>query len=334
MAEILDLIPRRLPLAIVAACVAEDAAAALEACGRAGDAGIDPRRLGGALLQLLRDLTVLRVAPESRDLVEGTEEETAELRELAGQTEEARLRRMFRSLIREQEDLAWAPQPMAVLEMAVVRLATMPRGDDVARLIERIDQLERRLEGQAGSLTGTGGGGSGSATTRARREPERRAAAPTGAAPGSPGARVSAPAAARSDAKPDAPEPDAPLDVVFDRLCAAAREANRGLLAALDGGRLVERTADRLRIALPEGFGAQRLRDRVEVLEAVCTRLFGRKIRVEIEAEAAAEETAPERDDERLRRRRQEALDHPAVNDALNILGGEIVEIRPLGGDR
>jgi hypothetical protein len=33
-----------------------------------------------------------------------------------------------------------------------------------------------------------------------------------------------------------------------------------------------------------------------------------------------------------VRRARQEALRHPAVNDALEILAGEILEIRPLGG--
>ena len=32
------------------------------------------------------------------------------------------------------------------------------------------------------------------------------------------------------------------------------------------------------------------------------------------------------------RRQRQEALQHPAINDALDILRGEILEIRPLGG--
>jgi hypothetical protein len=39
-------------------------------------------------------------------------------------------------------------------------------------------------------------------------------------------------------------------------------------------------------------------------------------------------------DDELGRRRRLEALQHPAVNAALEILGGEIVEIRPLGTSR
>ncbi len=38
--------------------------------------------------------------------------------------------------------------------------------------------------------------------------------------------------------------------------------------------------------------------------------------------------------EDRARRQRKEALSHPNVNQALEILGGEIVEIRPLGGER
>ena len=57
---------------------------------------------------------------------------------------------MFRALVREIEDLSWAPQPTAVLEMAVIRLATMPSGDDVSQLLTRLDQLERRLASSRG----------------------------------------------------------------------------------------------------------------------------------------------------------------------------------------
>jgi len=135
VADILDLVDRKLLLAIAEACVDGDAAAAIEACARAGASGIDAKRLGENLLGLLRDLVVLRIAPDSDRLVEGGDADIAELRALSEKGDEARLRRMFRALLKEQEDLAWAPQPFAVLEMAVVRLATMPAGDDVAQLL-------------------------------------------------------------------------------------------------------------------------------------------------------------------------------------------------------
>ena len=165
VAEVLDLIDRRLLLAILEACVDGDAARALESCARAGTGGVDAKRLGENLLRMLRDLVVLRLAPENPELVEASDEEREELRALAERAELPRLRRMFRSLLKEQEDLAWAPQPMAVLEMAAVRLATMPAGDDVSQLLTRLDALERRLAGGGAS----GGSGPAPATARSGR---------------------------------------------------------------------------------------------------------------------------------------------------------------------
>jgi DNA polymerase-3 subunit gamma/tau len=342
VAEILDLVDRRLLLAIVAACIDGDAAGALEACARAAQAGIDPRRLGGALLQSVRDLVVLRVAPRA-GLVEGGDAELEELAALAARADEPRLRRMFRALLREQEDLAWAPQPQAVLEMALVRLATLAPGDDVAALLARLDALERRFTGGDEPPPEPRGAGGGAGGERATPRPGRGAAP----APGRPprGASAAAPEPVREAEPPPAPEPPpdlaaaepapgAPLDVVFDQLRRFVRQGDRGLAAALEGGELVERAADRLRLAVPEGFALRRLETRRADLESICARFFGAPLRVELAARAVAPAGpapgGPESD--LARRRRQEALDHPAVNDALEILGGEIVEIRPVGG--
>ena len=167
VAEVLDLVDRRVLRAIVEACIDADPRSALEQINRATAGGSEARRVADALLELLRDLVVLRVAPDGEGLFEGPDEERAELIELASRTEPARLRRMFRALVREIEDLSWAPQPKAVLEMAVIRLATMPTGDDVGQLLGRLDQLERRLTSGAG-----GGGRAGPRVSD--RQPRRR----------------------------------------------------------------------------------------------------------------------------------------------------------------
>ena len=70
VAQVLDLIDRRVLLAAVGACIDGDAGAALDACAGSIDTGSDPRRLGAALVQLLRDLVVVAVAPASPGLVE------------------------------------------------------------------------------------------------------------------------------------------------------------------------------------------------------------------------------------------------------------------------
>jgi DNA polymerase-3 subunit gamma/tau len=349
VAQVLDLVDARVLLAIGEGCVDGDAPAALAACRRAFEAGIDARRLGGALLALLRDLVVVRVAPEHPELVEGSDAHLEALRALAARTEEARLRRMFRALLREQEDLTWAPEPFAVLEMALVRLATLPSGDEVAQLLARLDALERRLRGEAPE----GGAAPAAGGSRGRAAPPRRGGAgPAEAAPldeargAEPEAAQAAPAretpaaAELESGAHDGPaavenlaaDPPAPLPVVFDRLRALARERDRMLWGALEDGRLAARDAAGLTIAVSTGVAARRLEARRSALEALCESFFGRRVQVAIEAPAAAAGARPvaaaTRDAGRLR---QQALEHPALNDALEILGAEIVEIRPLG---
>ena len=320
VAQVLDLIDRRVLMGILEACAAGDAAQALEACGRAAATGIDAKRLAENLVGLLRDLVVLRIAPDAPQLVEGSAEEVAELRTLAARCDPARLRRMFRALVKEQEDLAWAPQPFAVLEMAIVRLATLPAGDDVAALLSRLEALEVRLRGA---------GPSGSPPAAAPgRSPERPRAASTDKT-----------SAAPADAAPEAGPALASLPpaVVFDRLRAFAGKQDPGLFAALDGGELVEIEASRLRIRVPAGFGARRLEQKRTAFEQCCESFFGRPVAVEIESVGEAPEAASAAQAssaEALRRLRQQALSHPAVNAVLELLEGEIVEIRPLAGHR
>jgi DNA polymerase-3 subunit gamma/tau len=332
VAEVLDLIDRRLLLAIADACISEDPARALEACAEAGAAGADAKRLGENLLQLLRDLVVLSIAPDRDGLVEASSEEVEELRALAARSDTTRLRRMFRALVKEQEDLAWAPRPFAVLELAVVRLATLPPADDVARLLARLEALERQLAGG-----GSGGGGappapapgSGKAASRGSGSSSARQARPTAAAP--PGAEAASPA----PAAPASVGRDAPLPMVFDRLRARAREAHPGVYAALEGASLLSRDADELVLRVSERFSASRLREKAEILDRVASDLFGRATRVRIdEAEQRPAASGAAADPEADRQRRANALNDPGVGRALEILGGDIVDIRPLGSSQ
>ncbi|MCL4684636.1 DNA polymerase III subunit gamma/tau [Myxococcota bacterium] len=397
VAELLDLVDRNVLVELAAACVDADPPRALTTLARAAALGVEPKKLGAALLGVLRDLVVLRIAPAAPELVDGSDSELDELRALAERSDPTRVRRLFRALLREQEDLAWAPEPMAVLEMAVVRLATAPSGDDVAALLTRLDALERRLAGGA-PPDGDGGGASaragGSAAARPPSSPRGRAAPAPGTPPRAPKNQRAATTAHAEDAAPvpieaiaaiaaietmedvsDAhagapppptsdPEPprtgssagaDAPLPIVLDRLRAAVAEHDRGLAMALDRATLLERTATHLRLAVPDPFAVRRLGRRQADLEAAAERFFGRSLRVEITeitgttgaagaAGTAAVAPAPpaaalggrtprsDAAEEADRRRRREALDHPAINAALEILGGDVVEIRPLGG--
>jgi DNA polymerase-3 subunit gamma/tau len=140
------------------------------------------------------------------------------------------------------------------------------------------------------------------------------------------------PAPAEPAPPSDAPGIGATLDVVFDRLRARVREQDPGLFAVLQGTRLEAREPGRLRFQAPNAFARQRLEGRSTDLETVCGGFFGEPTRIEVTELAQSEQpsTRPQRED--ARRLRQEALNHPLVNTALEVLEAEIVEIRPLSG--
>jgi hypothetical protein len=98
----------------------------------------------------------------------------------------------------------------------------------------------------------------------------------------------------------------------------------------------LERSEGRVRIALPHAFALRRLERRAGALRELCERFFGGPMTVELEGppQTGEPEARAAEESDLARRRRQEALLHPSVNAALEILGGDVVEIRPLGIDR
>jgi len=337
--SLLSLTDRRVLLAILEAAIDSDAAAALEACNTAMQSGSEVKLLSGALIRLLRDLVVLTVAPDVDGLVEGGEAEIEALREIAKRAEPTRLRRMFAALVKEQATIDFSPEPAAVLEMALVRIATMPSGEQVSELLSRLDSLEKTLAGGVptpgagngrGGSSGGSGGGSGGGT--------RSSSAGAGGRPNPKPAASSAPKSGRTAAATpaEATAPSAPLPVVLDRLRGFVRERDRGLSTSLDAAELVTRRPGHLKLAPKTAFHYRRLNDRLDEVNHICSDFFGQETKVELVTPAEGVDTpakdGPNPGREQARRQRHEALNHPSVNLALELLDAEIVEILPQGG--
>ena len=349
--SVLDLVDHNVLAQIVESCIAGDPEAALHSCQRAAQSGTEPARIAQALIGLLRDLVVLRISEQVEDLIEGGEAEIKALRTLAEKEEPARLRRMFKVLVQESAGLGVAQFPMAVLEMALVRLATLPQGDDVQALLSRLDQLEARMGSAPATPRGSSSGGGGdpgrtrSSTPRTQRAEtpvrETPSAAPAPADPTPKSAGTLEEKSGTKTTQPEQPTPlpaEAPFEVVLDRLRVFAQQENRGLFASLNDAQILKRTDSLLAIQVPAPFHRKRLLDNLAELESVCERFFGQSLRVEIaldepKAASGAERSEPASRREAERQRRQTALNHPKINVALEALKADIVDIRPLGGD-
>jgi DNA polymerase-3 subunit gamma/tau len=134
--------------ALVAALLARDAAAALEAVDRAAASGEDLDSLCRELIEAARGLLLLTVAPAAAGAVApGLDEE---LRAAAAAAGVDGLLYVLRVLVEAQVEMRRSPHPRVELEIGVVRAARRPQVQAIEALITRLDEAERRLRTGAG----------------------------------------------------------------------------------------------------------------------------------------------------------------------------------------
>ncbi len=171
------------------AIVRRDAPRVLEALSQVVSQGADVARFAQDLLQRLRNLTVLVVAGP-KALADLTTYEVEELETAREGLVAEDLQRWFRILLGACEELGRTPQPRLVLEMALLRMATLQPLVPLDSLVARLEALERGGGGPRGGtpprVGGTGRPGRSAA-------PSPNAPARGGEARGSKAARGGAP---------------------------------------------------------------------------------------------------------------------------------------------
>lgn len=130
---------------------------ALETVAALAENGYDLAHVARDLLNQLRNVVVARVSRDPAPLLDVTQEEVADLEELAGERDVDDLLRVHQGFSRGFDDIVRSAQPRAALEMALLRLARRPAMLPIDDLVTRLAELERRLGGAppaAGNATG------------------------------------------------------------------------------------------------------------------------------------------------------------------------------------
>src|SRR5579864_2065798 len=156
-----------------------DAAAALGAVREQHRRGANLESLGRDLLETVRNLAVAKLpgGDELNPLADLPDHEAAELRRIAERPSARDLMRLFKLMADAQEQIIRSPYPDLLLEMIVVRMATLAPVMDA-------DELLRALGGTGGAPPappGAASGGSGSGTRAPARVPDPEPAPAAGA---------------------------------------------------------------------------------------------------------------------------------------------------------
>jgi len=307
--EVLGVIDRQDLLSTAAAIIEGDPVRCLETIERLYLHGHDLRRFCQELAEHFRNLLVMKVSKEPQKLVDLTDAELAELNEQADRVSNSTLQQFFHFLLRGEEEIRRSSNPRMVLEMTLLRLVQLPQVMDMDKVIFQIQELEQRIA--------TGGQpppkayksqrnlGQQEVSLNYTQTEEIETAYPKAIEDSSSGKWQNVLAKMRQE-KPA-------LAASLERV--SARESKPNLLELDFNGHEFDYEMVKER----ESFG---------LLNQVAREIFGEEITITLRAgsEEIRREQRGKTDKQRLQQ--QKALKHPLVTEALEIFGGEIVEVR------
>lgn len=310
-------------LAVAQKLLEHDARSCLLAVHELGEQGLDILHFARQLLEMMRDLVVLRVAGDTEGLVDLAEDERRAAQELAGAHEPAELQRAFASVSQLVEEVGQASNPRVAMEMGLVRLADRPALLPIGDLVARLKGLESRLsdgrppspgpaQPRGGPRSGGGppsdgggrpltDGGDSSSSRRAAPQasrPAQQSDGPGAAQPPTASADRGRPSPPAAKAQPEQSKsqnqgPDSGskgegsnIPEPWLQIVEAVHQSQPALGAILEHGVASEVTAERLTIQFPEGsfFGRQaKAATAQKAILEAAERVLGRKPSLQID---------------------------------------------------
>ncbi|HZC47318.1 MAG TPA: DNA polymerase III subunit gamma/tau [Candidatus Acidoferrum sp.] len=287
VASSLGVASRTTVLKLAEAILQKNAAAALSHVRELAGRGANLESLGRDLLETIRNLAVAKLPAGDSDspLDDIPDHEVAELKRLSASASARDIMRLFRLMADSQEQILRSPYPDLLLEMAVVRMASLAAVIDADELLRAIGSAAPPASGTppASSDRGSGGGGSGG---RGAAKPE------PASSPQASGARR---LRVEGEVKADAPlrnEKEIQNDNDSPRELPELRDFIRGRRAALAGfmeqGAGLALDGDLLTVTARNDIYIRYLSDNKAVIAELASEHLGRAIRVELSINGAA----------------------------------------------
>jgi DNA polymerase-3 subunit gamma/tau len=335
---------RELLVSMVKAILRRQTAEALRRVKELAEHGMDFRQFTGELLEYLRHLVMVKSTAAPEEMIDLSPEEVEEIRQLSSLASIEEMQRLFGVFSLALEAFRGAAHPAFVLEMAVIRATQIQPLESFERLLERLHLLERSLE-EGGSRSP--GSRIPTAVPLENQAPVPNDQAKPTADP-EPISAVQSPQSGPARVKimeinsEESGGPGLPLErwgVVVKRLL--QEKPNVG--SYLEKGVVQEWAHGNEKDILVIGYdeGAAVFADFIQkeenqpVIASALREVFGKPVELKVvrrERSAAERQQLKLQHDQQSQQQRkriqQESLSHPLVKEALNILGGEVIDIK------
>ncbi len=289
--------------------------------------GTDLKAFTRDLLQFIRNLLIAKIAGNTEEIIDLSEEESASLNSIKDTAAEEHIAILLSELIKAEPGIRNAYYPRISLEMTLIRLSMLSHLKSVNEAIRIIQGAGpaggqespsvKPLQTHRPAVQPSGGRQeTGKAHESQKTDMEERAAGDTAAA---------ASGARSLRCKEDAPVPD-----IWDAAIERIDSTNHPLASKIREGSL-SFDNDEIRIVFNGGLSihAESVKENLPTIRKTIVEVSGRDIPLKIET--AKTSAGPSRKD-----LKEKALQNPLVKEALELFEGRIVDVIPItkkGGD-
>ena len=343
VAALLGVVDRRLIMEASRAVFSGEVRGVLEIVARVDSFGYSMRQFCQEMIDQFRGVAIIQAVEDATGLLELSEAEISELGALAKQQTPGELQRHLTLLLKAEGEMAHASFPRLVLEMALMKMATLRPAVPVQELLRRL----AALEGSAPAGARPPQPAAAAERQEARPAPRPAAhAAPHAAGPAPAPARaaaVAAPAPQASAAVHAPPAPTLPADAgdLWGSLVRFVKGKRPMIGSELEQVYPVKVSRELIEIGCLAGsYELRRMSDpdKIAELKALAQAHFGvpTVVRVAVldsipsDAPPTLSEKKSLADAERAANLRREAEAHPLVTCAVEIFDGEIAEVKEL----
>jgi len=318
VAVLVGVVDRRLLADISAAVFSADSQGALAGVRRVDAFGYNIRQFTQELIIHFRNLLIIRSVPKPAEILDLAEPELDELRHQAGEQSASDIQRRLSLLVKAEGEMAHASFPRLLLEIALLKMSALQPVVPIQQLLERIKHLE-----------------TGVASTPGLWPPSVASPAPARTATASMPQQSPAPHSVSSRQEPV-------RGGGWERFVAFCLEQKPALGALLEHGSPLAYAPDRIEIGFPEGsyyLTSLQDPDNKKAVDGLAAQFMHQSTVVKITSIVSDDDDdspcslAEKKKHEAEQRResiRREVNEHPVVQEALRVLGGEIVEIKEL----
>jgi DNA polymerase-3 subunit gamma/tau len=150
IAEVLGLIDRKVLYDTLEAIAGRDAERCMEIVEHIYQYGVDLQHYCRELLQYLRNLILMKVSEHPEALMELPEEELEILKKQAGRFQLDHLSHLFSLLLKGEEEVAQSTFPRTMLEMTLIRMATLRPVIFIDDILKKLEALGERSSSSVG----------------------------------------------------------------------------------------------------------------------------------------------------------------------------------------